>query len=341
MKIRKIDKKDIPALIAFNRSMYPERDKLDESIYFRFFKNPLSYKNSESIIAVNGRGEIVGQYFLMPARFRYHDNEAIVHWGMDYIVEQKERRSLAGIILCREALKVKFHFGLGVNETALSIHKRFGDEVIGNFNKYIKIINPFSIHNVLSTSFMYNLSYKFPEVVDTKYSRFERVHDAGEIISNSGYWEKTSLEFSRDVDFIAWRFFYYPNKYIVYKYVSGMEKENSDISTSYFIVRPILWKKINCLLLVDYRFSSDGHFNEILKAVTKLARTQKMSAILTGCSMPSLMKILSSNYFFRFSGVVIISNYKKLNNNCRIDNDNILVTYGDSDADFWKGDNTW
>ena len=321
--------------------MYPKRDKVEESIYFRFFKNPLSDKHSESIIAVNGRDEIIGQYFLMPARFRYRDNEAIVHWGMDYIVEQKERRSLTGIILCREALKVKFHFGTGVNETALPIHKRFGDEVIGYSNRYIKIINPFFIHNFLPTLFTHNLYLKFPEVVDTKYSRFARVHEAGEIISNSGYWDKASFEFSRDVDFIRWRFFYYRNKHIVYKYVSGMEKDNSNTNTSYFIVRQILWRKIKCLLLVDYRFSSYGHFKEILKAVTNLARTQKMSAILTKCSLPSLMKILSRNYFIKFSGGVIISNYKKLNNNCPIDNDNILVTYGDSDADFWKGDNTW
>ena len=342
MKIRKIEKTDIPSLIEFNRRMYPKRDKIDESVNFQFFMSPLANKYSESLIAVNKKDEIIGQILMMPNKFRYRENDGIAFWAVDFIVMPEHRGSLAGILLPKQALKLKHHFGVGVADTALAIHKRLGEEVVGYFSKFIKLTGLFSFLKFLFPPENKSMFFTFPDEVAVKGSRFLRVNDAGEIISDNGFWNNHVLEFARDVEFLRWRYFHLENKYYVYKLVFIPARDVPDSPTSYFVVRPIIWKKVPCLLLVDYRVSHHKHFTAIIKAVTKLARILKLPAIITGCSLPSLMKILKRNIFVKFSGkTVIVSNYKEFSNNIYIENDNILVTFGDADCDFYYGNNKW
>ena len=42
IKVRRIKEEDIPKLIKFNRRMYRNRDKIEDSISFRILKNPFS-----------------------------------------------------------------------------------------------------------------------------------------------------------------------------------------------------------------------------------------------------------------------------------------------------------
>jgi hypothetical protein len=342
MKIKKIEKTDIPTLIEFNHRMYPKRDKIQESVIFQFFMSPLANKYSENLIAVNEKDEIIGQILMMPNKFRYREDEGVAFWAVDFIVIPEQRGSLAGILLPKQAVKLKHHFGVGVADTALAIHKRFGEEVVGYFSKFIKLTGLFSFLKFLFPPENKSLFFTFPDEVTVKDSRFIRVQDAREIISDKGFWNNQVLEFARDIEFLQWRYFHLQNKYFIYKLVLISGKKVLDSPTSYFVVRPIIWKKVPCLLLVDYRVSHHEYFTLILKAVTRLARNIRLPAVITGCSLPSLIKIMARNYFFKFSGKsVIVTNYKNFIRDNSHDNDNILVTFGDSDCDFYFGNSKW
>jgi hypothetical protein len=335
MKIRNIYKTDIPALIEFNHRMYPNQGNIDELLNFKLNINTYKKSSSESIIAVTDEDEIIGQILVMPNRFRYRGVDNLAYWSTDFIVDKKHRSSMAGILLPREALKLKNHFGVGVSDATLAIHMRFGEKIIGHLYKYIKILNPLSFIGYYLPMKERKLKYKDLKNINTKISRFVKVQDPTEILSNNGYWCNNVLEFARDVNFLNWRFFLLKNKYHVYKYVPLKNINDLNSNTSYFVVRPIVWKKVKCLLLVDYRVSSYHHFSEILKATTKLAKILKLSAIITGCSLRPLMKILSYNYFFVYGKKMnIITNYSKHEECNGIESDNIFLTFGDSDTDF-------
>ncbi|MFH0735703.1 MAG: hypothetical protein V1773_13940 [bacterium] len=344
MKIRRIENLDIDDLIKFNQSIYPKRNMFDESIKFKLLHNPEN-KNlcHQSLIVTNEKEEIIGQILMMPSICRYNGKNLIVYWGMDYIVEDKYRGTAAGVLLCKKALKVDCHFGVGLSKTSLSMHKIFGEINIGYLYKYIRLTNLFSIINFILPKKNIKNNIEYPDKIKHKDNLFLRVIDPSEIVSNCGFWNENLLEFSRDVEFLKWRYFHYENKYLVYKLVLPKNiPNNSDQLTSFFVARPIIWKNVNCLLLVDYRISCDEHFTKILKATIILARTLKLSAIITGCSLKSQIPMLSKNLFFKFGKKMdIVSNYNKFYKGNSINKDKVFITFGDSDCDFYYGNNKW
>ena len=69
--VRRIRKEDIPKLVKFNTSVYPERNKIEESISYRFLNNPFS-RQLDSYIAHLEDDSIIGQILLMPSQFKYN-----------------------------------------------------------------------------------------------------------------------------------------------------------------------------------------------------------------------------------------------------------------------------
>ena len=338
MKVRKLEKNDLEELIKFNKIIFPKRNMTEEYFRIRLQKNENEIDLfSQSLIAVNDTEEIIGQILMMPSKFNYKGNIQTAFWGMDYIVDEKYRGSPIGTILCKKALKTEFHFGVGLSENSLAIHQTFGEKIIGQLSKYIRLTNVFSILNFIFPRKNTTTKFDFPENLKLRNSSFKLVDNPDEILSGNGFWNNNQLEFERDNSFIKWRYFHYKNKYFIYKLVSTDKKDNL---TSFFVLRPIIWKKANCLLLVDYRITNENNFSEIIKASKKIAQQLKFSAIITGCSLPSLTKKLKKNFFFKFGEHLdIVSNYKSFNN--EIDNDNVLVTFGDSDCDFYYGNDKW
>ncbi len=339
MTIRKIDPSDIQSLIKFNNEAFPERDRVEESIKYRFIQNPnVVNAESETLIAENENKEIVGQMMLMPSEFKFSENLYAAYWGMDLFVKDLYRGSPAGTILCKKALKSKFHFGLGLSDLSLRIHLAFGEKVIGHLSTYIKFKNP--LLNFFKSKNKGNI--KAPEFIYSNNSKFVKVTNPEEIQSNNGYWNSHLLEFTRDTSFLKWRYFYYPDKFFLYKlYNDGNETE---ASSTYFVVRPVVWKNIDCLLLLDYRFPYDEPklFNAIVKAAHKLTGKLKLTATITGCSLPTYNNLLKKNLFFRFgSKMDIITNFKLIEEDKALTTDNVLVTFADSDCDFYYANNKW
>jgi hypothetical protein len=344
MIIRKFEEKDYISLVDFNNIAFKRRDKIEESIKYRFYQNPFSInKTSEILIAKDDEEKIIGQIMVMPSEFIYEDKVYPAFFGMDYFVDLNARNSLAGVILANKYLKLEDNFGIGLTDKSLAIVKAFNVKLIGYMEKYIKLNNVFSIFKfLLGTKLKTQSHFIFPININIKDGKFIRIFNPEEIISKDGYWNRQLIEFSRSRDFINWRFFYYPEKYIVYKYISDISGNNP--RPVYFVVRPIIWKNVNCLLLVDFRFNlaDSKMFDKILKSAVKISRKLNMAATITGCSLPSCDANLKKELFFKFGRKKeIVSRFQVERDNNNSNGDRILVTFADSDSDFYYGDNKW
>ena len=337
IKVSRIKKEDIPELIKFNGRIYPKRDKIEESISFRFLNNPFS-QLLYTYISYLEDNSIIGQILLMPTQFKYNREIKDATWGMDYIVDEEYRGSIAGVQLCKKALKENLHFGIGLSEVSLKMHLIFNEKIISKMTKFIKINNFLSLFQLI-TKRTKQIQYTFPEKIKAGRTVFQKVKKAEEIISDNGYWNSDEiLEFSRNNAFLKWRFFYYKEKYTVYK----MQFNTDNAKSVYFVLRPIVWKGLNGFLIVDYRTNSISDFDSILKAVNKLSRLNNSAVTITGSTMESLNKKLKKRWYFPFGQKMdIVTNFKNIFTDNKINNNNVLVTFADSDCDYYYGNNKW
>jgi hypothetical protein len=336
IKVKRIREEDIPELIKFNRRVYPKRDKIKEPFSYRFLKNPFA-QQLYSYISYLEDDSIIGQILLMPSQFKYNGKIQDATWGMDYIVDEKYRGSFAGVQLCKKAIKENLHFGIGLSDVSLKMHLVFNEKIIGKMTKYIKVFNLLSLVCLLTKRFK-TIRYTFPEHIKVGNTYFNKVNKPEEIKSDNGYWYGNDiLEFSRNNEFLKWRFFYYPEKFIVYK----MHDNTDNHKSVYFVVRNVVWRNLNCFLIVDYRFNSNSDFKLILKAIGKLSRLNNVSATITGASLGSLDKLLKKKLYFPYGNkmdIVTNFNVNSLINNV---NNSLMVTFADSDCDHYFGNKKW
>lgn len=343
MIVRKFQEKDQNALIDFNKNVFQRRDEIAESIEFRFFRHPSAVKNNfETLIAEDDKGKLIGQILVIPAEFSYKNNFYPAYFGMDYFVLKENRNSLAGVILVNKFKDLVYGFGIGLNDTSIAIFKAFNYRVVGEMPKYLKIINIFTtIKGLVFNKSKAPAEYCFPDTIKGDSIEFQRVHNPEEIVSGAGYWNHNLVEFSRSLEFVKWRYFYYPEKYFVYKlHDSSVNKAKP----TYFVVRPIVWKGMNCLLLVDYRFEINDSeiINSILTSVVKLSGKLKMALTITGSSLPSTERKLKKKLFFKFGrNMEIVTKFNLGAEETNAKEDRILATFADSDCDFYYGNDKW
>ena len=343
MIIRNIKEEDLRDLITYNIKTYSDREKIDESFDYRFYNNPFSKDTiTESLVVFDNENNIIGQALMMPSKLGFEGQVYPIEWGMDFFVD-KSFRGLTGTLLLKKAIEVGNHFGVGLSDTALELHLHFGEHISGYLEKYFRLS---SIRGLLKTPFNKKAdrirSYKFPEELKIKGGKFIRVYDPAEIASDDGYWNSELAEFIRNKEFIEWRFFRNKDEYIVYKYQSARGPDES--MPVYFAVHPIVWRRLNCLILTDYRFSyrRKDMFEKILNAATKIARKNRIAVTFTGCSLPQLSKTLRKSFYIKLGKkMVIITNFQHLKIDPELQKDSILVTYADSDIDFNFFSNQW
>jgi hypothetical protein len=342
MVIRKIGDKDTRHLIEYNIKTYGERDKIEESFSYRFDNNPCNGDSSnESLVVENEDGQIIGQALMMPTRIGFGGKVFPAYWGMDFFVD-KRFRGITGVHLLKKAIAVENHFGVGLSKTALGLHLHFGEYIAGYMKKYIRLSSVLGLCKIILNKEEPSKSNRFPETLNVSGGRFTRVHDPEELATGEGFWDPDLVEFSRKKEFIKWRFLYYQDKYFVYKY--HPETISEDAKPAYFVVRPIVWRKLNCLLLTDYRFPRGRKdlFEKILKAAARLSRKNRMAATLTGCSLPEYDPLLRKKLFVKLGKkMVIVSNFQSLKTPADHHKNRILVTFADSDIDFYFFSNNW
>jgi len=344
MLVRKFEDNDYHSLVEFNTTVFNRRDQVEESIFYRFYKNPYAHQiEKEILVAVDATNKIVGQILVLPSELYLDGKKYPVFFGMDFFLDSKYRNSLAGVILGNKFTDLKHGCGIGLTDASLAIFKAFNYKIVGYIPKYIKINNILSaIISLIPIRTKTARKYSFPDTVSVDSGKFIRIFEADELTSEVGYWNKKLIEFARSRDFITWRYFYYPDKYFVYKFLPKNQEEIS--KPSFFVVRPMVWKRLNCLLLVDYRFNSEDKamFNNILQSTIKISAKLKMSATITGCSLPSCEKVLRKKRFFKFGRALeIVTKFQADKIYEEFNVDKVLATFADADCDFYYGSDKW
>jgi hypothetical protein len=344
MNVVKYEKKDLFSLIDFNINAFLERDQIEESIKYRFFNNPFSNgAENEIILAKDEKGNIVGQLLIMPSEFLFHNKKYSAFWGMDYFVKSDNRNSFAGFALASKAIGFKYHFGVGFTSLSSKIFQLLKEKNIAYFSMYIRPNIIYSAYRFLfNKANLCNDCTKFPAQILIEDGVFYRVYNPEEILSKTGSWNQGIVEFIRNEDFIRWRFLYYPNKYAIYKLSKTLN--NSTDAPVYFVVRPIIWKKMNSLLVVDYRYdlANTDSWGKIHLALLKLSRKLKLASTILGCSLPASEKKIRKNLFFRFGKKLeILTNFVEKKEVFDFQNAKVFVTMADSDSDFYYGNHKW
>lgn len=344
MLVRKFEDNDYHSLVDFNTAVFNRRDQVEESIVYRFFKNPYTHQSEKEIlVAVDTNNNIVGQILVLPSEFYLDGKKFPVFFGMDFFLYPEYRNSLAGVILGNKFKDLKHGYGIGLTDASLKIFKAFNYKILGYIPKYIKF--NFILSNLISLIPIRKKKvrkYSFPGSIRVESGMFIRVLEADGITSEVEYWNKNLIEFTRSREFIEWRYFYYPDKYFVYKYLSENKEESS--KPSFFVVRPIVWKKLNCLLLVDYRFNTDDKamFDNILKSTIEISTKLQFAATITGCSLPSCEKILRKKSFYEFGRALeIVTKFQSDKIDTDYNLDKVLATFADADCDFFYGSDKW
>ena len=183
------------------------------------------------------------------------------------------------------------------------------------------------LRKVFRVSNSSKLDIIFPEkqIINSK-DVFLRIDKLSDFFSPAnGHWTSDSLEIVRDKEFIKKRFLdiYCAERYGLYQYISGGK------CMGYVVIRKTIYKGLEMISLVDYRFCSRKDELKAFKVASMIARINHIGFVIS----------FSSRKYGSRIKPFIIERRKKLN--CAtgykeyIDKFNdVLFTSADSDLDF-------
>lgn len=218
---------------------------------------------------------------------------------------------------------------VGITDIAWNIQPKY----VTNFtplhpiNVYISL-NIYIIKQLIKKFFHRELTYSsFPFSMSVgSHEKIVKVKDVNQMdIPQNGKWSSDEIELVRDIDFFRKRFFdiYCSEKYVIYQYISN------DRLIGYVVLRGIIYKGLDMVSLVDYRFFSRADEPKAFKAASKFAKHFGIGLVLT---------LTSRKYTFNLSPLTIMMK-KKLNCATGMKQylekfNDMLITSADSDLDF-------
>lgn len=323
--------KDNTAIADFYQRNYPNKNGMNEYLEYRFNFLDSEPCSNPSIFAFVGE-RIIGQIILIRNKIKIGPTVVQFNWGMDYIVEPEFRGGPTGVGILKKATKNQNHLGFGLSPESFKVHSTLGINVVCSYGLYINLTMEGFFYS--TKKFLFKLSnnklrgFQPPDRIQN----FTRVTKIQSQVCE--YYDLPFIQPSRSVQFMGKRFFFKPNKYFMY--ISDDPKDNS-----YFVIRPIKFKSLDMLLLVDYRVSVKygDSFLRIIAASKKLAQRTGFHGVITMSSVPELSKILKNEYFLRYKEGEIVSNF--ISTDMVKENLGILITLADSDGDFYFSKNPW
>lgn len=328
MEIIEFQKKYFDALVSFCERHYPNKKNIQKELYYNLFVLPKNSEGYRKNLLILDNGKIIGIQLYIPTQVFLEGNYKETLWGYNTLVEPAYRKTEAGLELILHTNKLK-GFGCGLSEINKKIQIKLKNKFIGqsylfiHFNIYFYkvFLNKFNLLLKQPENFIFPT--QIHEVANT-YKQVMNVEDLN--ILNNGYWNKDQLntDFIRDREFIKRRFILHYKKYYIY------QSATNDVNQyAYLVVRPVLYKGINSLILVDYRFNiNTPHlFNSILDATSRLSLQLKIPLVLTRCSVSKLNQELKRANFRKIGkGAEIVTNEKKATET--------MVTVADSDSEI-------
>ena len=278
-----------------------------------------------TVLVVNGVNDIVGCHLFFNTSLMAKGEEKKVAWGHETFLDE-DYRSEAGVEFVM-AINGNNTLGIGYTDINLKIQKKLKQNVLieTTFNYFL--FNFFSPLGVLKKLLKTELNpLKTPQKIKAGVE-FRLVRDINDIdIPEKGYWHK-NVEFDliRDKAYLEDRFL---NNNIFDYTIYENHSDNGE--TCYFVVRPILYRGIPTVLLVDYRYYGNHRLlGCILKATKKLAARNFISLIQTTGGMKEVEDVFNSRMCVKRPVKSMI--HKSLN---PMASDHISITPADSDVDF-------
>ena len=326
-EIINIDKSYKKALNIFLQKLYPHFT----DIYIKYcVDEACNVENPKSLLVINDKKEIVGCHLFFHTEAWIKGERRNVFWGHDTFLKEEYRRDI-GLDFVLDISSVKDSFGYNLSFVNYKIQKRCPTTTIlesgvrkyclfnlwliwGITRKYLKKVDiPNNMPNTTKSCGMRFLLCPSSEQID---------------IPVDGFWNKEYLDvdFIRDTAFLNKRFFNNPvHHYYVY---------TNDKADCYFVVRPILFKGILSLFLVDYRYDMGcpKMLRVIFNSVKSICHQMHIGIMLFTTNDKNAELLFSKTKWCKTYKVDFVANNEK----GILSHDKILVTAADSDGDFQK-----
>ena len=285
-------------------------------------------EENPTLLVVNNKDEIVGCHLYYNTKAKVMGQITQVRWGHDTFLDEDYRHKT---VFPRVISEIDA-FGIGLSKTNKVIQQHY--EILF----FDSLYNFLWLNHYILTDLLRCLRKKEPKAfratdkLTTKSFHFNLANNIEDIkFPKDGFWcnEAIDVEFIRDRSFLNYRFF--KNKVHQY-FVYHLETEK-DCDVCYFVIRPIRFKGLNTLFIVDFRYevSKPQQFKAIMLGAKKLAKHNKMGAILF-TSNDSNVNLLYNRLLWKKSPVDFYAKgrFKTLKDA------SIFVTAADSDVDFLR-----
>lgn len=329
------------------------RDKLFVFIKEHFLKqseNYLDYRLEQiiesnedityNLIVLNDDDEVIGCNLFFSTNAKINDVKQKIYWSHNTLIDERYRGD-AGTMLVLELIKRK-HFGFGLTAYSKKIFKIFNHAFLEKASMYY-IANRWIFKDSIRLFLNRNKkrTFDFPDKISTFNYSFQKINSSTELnIPNDGYWlqDKVNIDFIRDDFFLQHRFFENFNTYYFYKLI---QKDNTKKDECYFVLRPIIWRKMIVLSVVDFRLDLDNkqQIELMLKVINKIAKKNRIGIVILITNLIIDALIQTSKININIFNPFFISRNAKLDVVASehygfANKPTLLITSADSDNDF-------
>ena len=288
-----------------------------------------NFKQQTSIIVINENKKIVGCHLCFRTKAWIHGKENDVIWGHDTYLDEKYRKFI-GMDFVLEIMSIRNGFGIGLTDINTKIHKLIRTIVFVDGLRKFCILSPWFLWR--KTIYFFKVTqrtFSFPSFIHIQKDTFIQCHSPKDIaIPNEGYWNKDicEVDFIRDEEFLNKRFFKNPvHQYYIY---------TLNDESCYFVLRPVLFKGVYALMVVDFRYdnSKPTQIELIFKAAQKVCNQKRFGAILFTTSDKNVKSLFDSNKLCRSYPVSFVGGKKNITSKDSI----VYLTAADSDDEYHK-----
>lgn len=286
-KIETLSQELLPALYRYNKEIYPDK-VISPKAYIDYWMSKTPEEVNNSIVLIDDDNTIHGQILTSGMSYYYKGSKTDTVWLYDLIVDEDLRQDAWGMDIIVECFyKHPQSCSTGSGPTALPIHLKLGNKMLGEIRKYVGIVNPLW----LATSAFRGkvIINNFPKQVKTNGRTYLKI-EKQDLPNLTKPYNETLWEPARDIAYLQWRYFNDLHDYAFYK---------DCMSDNYFVLRTIIQSHVTAMLLVDYRCdaSTNEGFGRIYKAVSKVMNKVHLAVLITGSSLATIDSVLESHHF--------------------------------------------
>lgn len=287
MEARILTKADLQQLQEYNTIIYPDK-VIPAKDYLNFWLNRNERAIDQCIVLREVDGTIHGQVLASEMSYYYKQVRTDTVWLFDLIVDEELRKDGWGVDILLSCIEKHPHScSTGSGPTALPIHLKMGNKVLGEIRKYVGMAKP---QYMLSSAFRGNIKAdRFPSSVSVKGRTYHKL-SREEMPNLIRPFNDNLFEIGRDKEFLQWRYFNDLHSYAFYK------DEQSD---DYFVVRTTILKHITIMLLVDYRcdMRNGNSFENIYQATKRVMSKLHIGLMIVGSSLKVVDDVLEHHCF--------------------------------------------